>query len=311
MIPSCLYSHSILAYQEQVSYQWEEFDLFPFNELIISWNAFRPEKGKYTIYISVKIEHWSPWLLYAYWGKEEQRSFLMASPDEWVRIYQDIVEIAQDKKATGFRIRVEAEEGASLNHFIALHVCASNMPILQLVKAASYSTLCLDMPGLSQLALSHVRNQSMCSPTSITATIRYILQTNDIEVIPFAQQVWDAGFDIFGHWVFNVAQAFTYLGRQWRGWVARLTGFDDIFFYLKQKIPIVVSVKGNLQGSLFPYHNGHLIAIRGYDAAKKRVLCMDPAYPLDHQTLVSYDLNEFLQAWQNRHFIAYVFSKIN
>ena len=113
--------------------------------------------------------------------------------------------------------------------------------------------------------------------------------------------------DIFGNWVLNTAQASSVLGNKWQCWVERLAGFGDIYDRLKNNLPVVVSVKGPLPGARFPYTNGHLIAVKGYNPKTEQVLCMDPAFQADEATAVAYNLSDFMDAWSRRRRIAYVF----
>lgn len=159
------------------------------------------------------------------------------------------------------------------------------------------------------MTLEHERFKDLCSPVSTTAVTRFLAQDPTINPIHFAQTAWDSGFDIFGNWVFNVADSYTYLGPKWACWVERLNGFDPVYARLSQGMPVIVSVRGPLQGSALPYAKGHLMAVIGYDPLEQKVRCMDPGFPQDSQTLVSYDFNEFMQAWSRRGNIAYVYEK--
>ena len=134
--------------------------------------------------------------------------------------------------------------------------------------------------------------------------MRYLSNNCSIDPQVIAQNVWDSGFDIFGNWVFNVAQASTFLCPQWSCWVERLEGFDRIYHSLSQGAPVIVSVRGPLSGSAQPYAQGHLLAVIGYDALSQKVKCMDPAFPTDYQTHVSYDLEDLIQEWSRRGNIA-------
>lgn len=309
-----LYKHELtFSCSHQKNYMWEAIDLLPFDELIISWNAQRPLKGQYVILASVYIEdHWSSWLLYAVWGDHYQYSFEEQSPKTHVRCFQDQVEVLAGKVATGFRLCVKAYGEANLHDFYRLYGCASllqqPLPLpLPSFSLPHLSSIHLEVPGLSQLNLPHPRATSFCSPISTTAALRFILSCSDLNPLSFTEKVYDAGFDIYGHWPFNVAQAFVTLGPQGHCWCERVTGFEAIVPYLEKGLPIVVSVKGQLTGSLMPYTSGHLIVVKGYDSRTKRVLCMDPAFPSDADTHQAYPFEEFMQAWKNRRYLSYLF----
>lgn len=288
--------------------EWKEENLSPFNELIVSWNATRPAKGKFLFYVSVKIDHWSPWLLYASWGSHEQLSFSNTAQQASVHVFQDALEVMEGKTATGFQIKIISDDGADLSNIHSLHVYTNSDRSKELQKTPSNLTsIYLKVPGLSQMALNHVRHSDLCSPTSTTAVTRYLSNDYTIDPLLFAQNIWDSGFDIYGNWVFNVAQASTHLGQRWNCWVERLHGFNDIYSYLKQGTPVIVSIKGPLPGSALPHSKGHLLAVIGYDSLNQKVICMDPAFPTDSETQVSYDLSDFIEAWNRRGNVAYVF----
>lgn len=283
---------------------WKEENLTPFNELMLTWNAARPESGKFHFYISVKTEEWSPWLLYATWGSEGQSSYQSSGP---VKVYQDAVEVAEGKKATSFQVKIEAEGSASLNGIHGLHVYTNGDKVQEWTNTHYQTSVFLEVAGLSQMTVAHPRHMDLCSPVSTTAATRFLSHDSSIDPAVFAQKAWDSGFDIYGNWVFNVAESYTYLGKEWSCWVERLNGFDPIYERLSQGTPVIVSVRGPLAGSASPYAKGHLMAVIGYDPQQQKVKCMDPAFPKDSETLVSYDFTDFMEAWGRRGNVAYVF----
>lgn len=298
-------SHQKLPIKEE----WVVENLTPFNELMLSWNAVRPLEGKFLFYISVKTSAWSPWLLYSSWGSDGQSSFKTSAENTPVRVYQDALEVLEENTATAFKIKIVTEGCASLNSIHGLHVYTNNDKAKELQPVSYNNSIYLDVPGLSQMALNHIRHKDLCSPTSITAVTRYLLNDYTLDPLKFAQNIWDSGFDIYGNWVFNVAQASEHLGREWSCWVERLNGFNSICQYLELRIPIIVSVRSPLPGSAVNYTQGHLLVVIGYDSLNRKVICMDPAFPTDGETRVTYDLSDFIQAWSRRGNVAYIFNK--
>jgi len=294
------------------SYQWELRKINPFDELLISWNSRRPIKGHYAIYVSVDTGDWSPWLPYAEWGSDFQKSFSSKEEGFPVSTYQDCVQVSSGK-GTGFRIKVVAMNGADLSELQSLHVCSSN-PSLIRKQDAFYSRpkTFLNVAGLSQMALNDSRNGSLCSPTSTTAVVRYINNDAFLDPIEFAECCWDSGFDMFGNWVFNVAEAYNRLvGSRYTCWVERYESFQRVIDSLERGSPSVISVRGPLPGSAQPYKSGHLVAVIGFDGDNQEVICMDPAFPSDAETIVKYKLNDLLKAWERRKNVVYVFQKIS
>lgn len=305
---SCLQAH--MHHLEHPGQEWKEENISSFDELFVSWNASRPLEGGYTFYVSVYVGEWSPWLPYAKWGSFGQAGFSEGVQSALVKVDQDAVAILDGKKATGFRVKIDIEDNASLDAIRSLHVYTNSSPAAGSTEfASSFSKVSLPVSGISQIALPDERARRLCSPTSTVAIVRYLSGNSSIEPIAFAERVWDSCFDIFGNWILNVAEAANMLGPDWSCWVERLSGFDAIHERLILGTSVVVSIRGPLPGSAMPYTSGHLIAVIGYDPEIQKVLCMDPAFPSDQETSVSYDLADFLQAWERRGKVAYVFSK--
>lgn len=296
-----------MFHNQVVKDEWREENIAPFDELILTWNGSRPIQGNYQIYVSLKAEEWSPYLLYATWGADHQMSFLSVVEGCPVRAYQDAVEVLRGQKATGFQIKIVGENGAELQCLRSLHVFTNDRSRAPFENYLFSESMHLDVQGLSQRNLPHPRAMDLCSPTSTSAVVRYLLNKSDLDPVSFAQRAWDQGFDIFGNWVLNVVEASNLLGGSWDCWVERLSGFADIYAKLKEKTPVVVSVRGPLVGSALPYGKGHLLVVMGFDAQNQQVLCMDPAFPTKEETLVSYPLQDFLEAWGRRGFISYIF----
>ncbi len=143
-------SHSLRTIQDE----WVQDDLPPFNELILSWNGSRPEIGKHEIYVSVKVDSWTEWLPYATWGKE-QSSYSNVSENGFVKVFQDTLDVLENKKATGFKIKVISNEGA-LNQ---LHVYI-NSDIKGRTPSVLTKPISIPVPGISQMALKHPQTKT-------------------------------------------------------------------------------------------------------------------------------------------------------
>jgi hypothetical protein len=309
-----MYHHEISpALDRGDCYEWESQSITAFNELLISWNSSRPEQGHYSVQVSVKNEAWSPWMPYAEWGQAHQRSFIWKDVQQNVEIYQDAVALKQGHPGTAFKVRVCAEEGATLEGLRSLHVCASQgADIYDTAFQADTESIALEVNGVSQMALDDPRAHRLCSPSSTTAVLHYLLQDPSIHPLDFAEASWDGGFDIFGNWVLNVAEA-SHCSQD-SGlvcWVERYSSFQPILEGLYAGFPSVISIRGPITGSAQPYKEGHLLVIIGFDTSTQEVLCMDPAFPTDEDTLVRYDIQDLLRAWERRGRIAYVFRDRN
>lgn len=319
---SSMFAHVIPDYvhemrQSSDSYFWQHEDgVKPFNELIFSWNGHRPKQGKFTFWVSVKHGGgWSSWHRIAEWGKNHQRSFINRK-NPYVHTKHVRVELQKGVKAKGFRVKVSAEGGADVKNLKALFACSSDL------KHFPHPEYAFNMPSVSignvpkqsQMKLAHPRCRDLCSPTSSMMVLKYLLHKAYGCVLPrclhnqtinFADKVHDKGIDIYGNWLLNVAQVYDSSQGKLLCGVGRLNGFKDLYQYLKQSIPVAVSVR-NLTGGATPYENGHFMVVIGWDQAKRSVVCIDPAFDANRATLKSYKLGNFLRSWARSRNLSYI-----
>jgi hypothetical protein len=302
------FSHSVCqqlndADRLKSEYVWTVPKSRPFDELILSWNGLRPEEGKWSFWVSLRQGEWSAELPYAEWSCASQKTFEAIGPI--AKSYQDGVFPLQGD-GEGFRVIVRAEEGADLSQLQELYVCLSSLSDFRETEWKKLPSVKLEgVPKKSQIALNHERSIDLCSPTSSSVAIGFFGKA--VDPASFAAKVRDAGFDIYGNWTLNTAQICHELGGQVFCKVQRLNNFQELHSFLTQGLPVIVSVRGPLAGSARAYKLGHLICVIGYDSDLDRVLCIDPAFPTDAETEVSYDRSDFIQAWGRRKNIAYVF----
>lgn len=296
--------------QEANIYEWEQETQTPFHELFITPNAMRPEKGHYTLYVSLKTHSWSPWMLYATWGTNFQKGTEVQYKDHAVCVDADAVLTDDTSFATGFRILVVAEQGATLKEFDGLHACVSpHERTFDANLQKRTKSIELSVEGLSQLLVSEEKGPRLCSPSSTLASVRFLSGVNSVDGLDFAMGSWDEHFDIFGNWVLNVANAYSYLPANSACWVERFTSVNQLIERLQKGFPTVISVRPPLPNSeLPPEVRGHLITVKGYDAKTKEFLCMDPYSQTHETTHKRYHKDHLVTAWGLRGYVAYVFS---
>lgn len=298
--------------------EWTTKTSMPFNELIISWNALRPEKGTITFYVSLyHHNHWSAWHRIATWQADSQATYTNVK-NRYIHTKYVRTEVQKGIFASGFRIKALFSQGASKNSLHALFGCASNMnhfktePSLQLDKSC---ILVKHVPCQSQMILDHPRARDLCAPTSLSIMARYFIkkychtkpQTSLHDfAVSFADKVYDHGtHNIYGNWLLNSAQAYEAAGQKVFFSVQRLNNFHELYAHLEQSMPVAVSVR-RLKGGATSYANGHIMVVVGWDKKKQRVLCVDPAFEHNHATLKSYRIKDFLKAWGLSKNLAYV-----
>ncbi len=295
---------------------WECSNTVPFSELILSWNVLRPAFGSLTFWVNVKYGNnaWSGWQRMAEWGARIQRSFINKN-NPYVHTKHVRVEMQHGSLGRGFKIKVGFNNGADPRGLRALFACLSNLKQFKLVRppVTLPTTFIRGVPQQSQMVLDHPRFRDLCSPTSTSMIVNYFLarlngSINDQPlsdyVVDFASKVHDRGrLNIYGNWQLNVAQAFDAANGDIFFRVERLNGFADLHACLMKKIPVAVSVR-RLRGGATPYQNGHFMVVVGWNQAKQKVLCIDPAF--EGKTFRAYRLWDFLQAWGRSVNLSYI-----
>lgn len=305
---SQLYHHTLSSTETSRNYCWCEDSTPPFKEGIFSWNARVLKQGELKIQVSLKQKEWSPWYDYAFWGGDQQSGSRLSDSEKGITIDDDIVSTKEPSR--GFKVRVISNQENVGNLLHSLHACLgdpSEVSNQDGTLTRSFSSIHLNVPAISQMLLPHVRHRDLCSPTSTTSVVNFLANLQ-MDPVTFADRVKDQKYDIFGNWVLNVAEASSYLGEKWQCWVERMSGFDKLHRCLNSGSPVVVSIRGTIQGGAIPYESGHLVVVKGYDEKDRSVLCMDPAFPTQGGTDVKYPLEDFLQAWGRRRNLAYVFT---
>lgn len=279
-------------------------DIPAFTQLIFSWNALRPTKGYFTFAAQVRDAHskkWYSWHKMMAWGAQIQRSFLSEGGDGTA--YRHVrLEMDKDLFADGFRIKIQAHDGANLADLKACAASVSNFALLQsepiTQRLLSLPSLHIEgVPKLSQKILDHPRAAHLCSPTSCTMLTSY-LSSRLIDPIVTAERSYDAGLEIYGSWPFNMATAFEACGGSIFFAVVRLNSFENIYQRLAMGIPVAVSVRGYLEGASQLMPHGHFLVVVGWDAQTQQVICHDPAFESNKKTFRKYPIKSFLEAWE-------------
>lgn len=299
------YRTSLLFYKENIPH---------FDQLIFSWNAFRSTKGFFRFKARVrdaKSKVWHRWHTMSEWGLNVQRSFL-DKPLFGPQFYHVRLEMPKMHNADALCIKVEGCEGADCSGLRGLFVCVANLAGFKSESIEELKTLpslhIHHVPELSQMALDHPKKEVLCSPTSCSMLISYLLK-QPVNPVDFANQAHDDGLDAYGSWPFNIAHAYEYCKGGYEFYVRRLSSFAALHKLLQKKIPVVVSVRGTLEGAPKDYNDGHLLVVVGWDSHTQKVICHDPAFETNGKACVTYPINSFLKAWERSRRLAYVSEK--
>lgn len=308
--------HKIFTEQEVLNnsskqeMQFTQVDLPCFSQLIFSWNAHRPSLGYFRFLVQVRNAHtktWGKWHRMMDWGSGIQRSYLskIDTLSEYVHVRLEVPSCAAD----GFRIKILGNQ-ADMSLLRSCSVCLSNFSLFKPEHVSSLHkklpSVCIKgVPRQAQLALDHHKKESLCSPTSCSMVLGYLLNTF-IEPTEFAEMSFDHGLNVHGSWPFNMAHAFERSNGLLHFATARSPSFTSLYRTLTQGIPVIVSVRGPLQGAAFPYSSGHLLVVIGWDKKNQEVICHDPACVENDAVEKRYPLESFLRAWERSHRLVYL-----
>lgn len=286
----------------------------PFSQLIFSWNAQRPAQGKFVFWGCVRnarTQQWYDWHRMADWGSiENQITHCSIKPNSSSYNYVRL-EAPQGELVDAFRVKVEGVDGALLQDFSQLNVCVSNLSDFAIEPIATIHALPsvkIDgVPAYSQMEVDSIDASRICSPTSMSMVLGY-LNKEDVDPRVCARNTYDPGLNTFGSWPFNVAYAYTACNTPRNFYVRRLPGFAYLHNFLMKGIPVVVSIRGPLNGMPegLTYSQGHLLVVIGWDKKNKRVLCHDPAFPTSNLVPHAYDATDFIRAWERSRRLAYL-----
>jgi len=282
-----------------------------FSQLIFSFNAFRPERGKFSFYVKTKdaaSKKWGKWHKMIDWGSDVQKSYF--SKDSNTKYVYVRLETGLQNLADAFCIKVESSGGASLRLVKGICVCVSDFnkfrnEVIGKNLLALRSVYIKNVPRVSQRVLHHPHTNCLCSPTSCSILAGYF-NKKQINAGQFANKVFDFGLNVYGSWPFNIAALYNECYGKVNFYTKRMNSFKDIHNKLMNKIPVGVSVRGAIKGAPKTYKNGHLMVVVGWDAKRKKVICHDPAFYSNNSTLVKYNLGSFLRAWERSNRLAYV-----
>jgi hypothetical protein len=241
------------------------------------------------------------------WGAGVQKSYI-SDGDGHSKYVHVRLEHEKNKLSDGFRIKVCIHAGAQVAQLKSVSVACANYAQFEAENVAGLAQLpsvyVAGVPKVSQMGLDHPDNRRLCSPTSCWMLTHYLCQQT-ISPELFANNVFDEGLEVFGSWPFNVAHAFEQCsGSNWF-FTKRLHNFTELHYQLRRGLPVVVSVRGMIEGAPKAYDNGHLLVVIGWDRARKAVICHDPALPNEETVLVRYPVESFIRAWERSYRLVY------
>jgi len=291
-------------------FSFTRIDIQPFTQLLCSWNALRPSKGYFSIYLQARdtqTKQWGRSHHVADWGAGVQRSF-MDKADSFDQFVHVRLEIGKKRRADAFRMKVVPKGGADPGLLRGLAAATADFTRFAPEKVSVLNDLrsvaVKGVPSISQFALDHEDRDRICSPTSSTMLASFLFHKR-LDPLKFAANAYDFGLGVYGSWPFSTAHAFDCTGGSFRFFVTRLNSFAQLHCRLMRGMPVVVSIRGPMNRAPRPFASGHLLLVTGWDAATREVICHDPAFEQDDLVQQRYELSEFIPAWERSHRLAY------
>ncbi len=290
---------------------------FPFTQLILSWNASRPDSSSvldFAVEVSPDSQTWTHFD-YQVWGygdsPRKSTPYIKEVPGIG-RIDVDYLVLEKPMKFARVTVYPYGAEGSPNIELrrLALSFSSDNSTWNDFernhgsARKVIFGKVSLAVPYFSQGNLPPDLAPNCCSPTSVSMVLNYHGKNVDPET--FARAVYDPYDQIYGSWPYNMAAA--YVAGMGKTWVESHCGFDEIYDEVASGKPVVISIAFDMNElPKSPIHEatvGHLIAIVGFDGPDT-VICNDPAGDNVDNGIIKYPRHELEKVWQEHGGIAY------
>lgn len=275
-----------------------------FVEAIASWQANTPPGTWIEVELQAQVDGlWTKWYSMGVWLEGDtpfKRHYVSGQGDKTGAVSVDTLVLNKAATAVQSRVTLFTTDPAVTPTLRAYGVTFANGFDTAGAVPSTGLTSDLAVPMRSQMIYPNGGN-TWCSPTSTSMVLAYWGNVTGnqalIQTVPtVVNGVWDYQYNGGGNWPFNTAYAasFGLVGK-----VARLSSLAEVEPWTAAGVPVVASIafkKGELTGAPISSTSGHLLVIRGFDAAGN-VLVNDPAAASDDAVQFTYNRLEFEHAW--------------
>ena len=289
---------------------------FDFDEILLSWNLQSDGSGGLYVIFSLSPDS-IKWYDYGYqiWGGINPDSVGFSEYPHshkgvgWLD--EDIIRLRMHMQYYKFKLGVYADTtGFTMLDRISVCYTKTDAGLLEAKRFAApvkpIEPFELAVPFKAQGWLPDSISGLTCSPTSLTMAMNY--HGFDYTHLQVSGMVYDPYNDIYGNWPYNAQAAYQISGYKYKTWIGRHGSFGELVDELKSGKPIVMSIAVKdgqvLTGAPYKRSEGHLIVIRGFDE-NGNVLVNDPAGDNLDEGMVTYDINELTDVWQNHNAVVY------
>lgn len=271
-----------------------------FTEITPSWNS-RTDKYSYIEYfIKLRVENkWTPYVSYGIWSTDGNNIGVKEYySDGTIRATDDRIFVEDGKFGDAVQIKVNLKGKNPRLKLIAFSTDGGEDEAVE----GNYLRILDNVPMISQLASGHKDARVICSPTSLTMTLKYY--GKDVTLDKVTRGTLDSGNNAYGNWPQNVAFA----GEQgMRAYTRKCKSINPVKNYIAKGIPVVASVcmkeKEMLDGAISAFPSGHLMVVVGFDNKDgiEYIVVNDPAANSNEEVRKYYKLNQWVKVW--RHYI--------
>lgn len=276
-----------------------------FMEAIASWQANTPPGTWTEVELSAQVGGaWTKWYSMGVWLESDlpfKRHSVSGQGDTYGTVYTDTLAMAKTA-ATAVKARVTlfTTDVTKTPTLRSVGVSFANGFDAAGAVPSAGLTSDLAVPKRSQMVFPD-GGEVWCSPTSTSMVMAYWANVTGNtawnQTVPtVVKGVWDYRYNGGGNWPYNTAYAASF-GLQAK--TTRLSSLAEVEQWTKAGVPVITSIaykKGALDNSPIASTAGHLLVIRGFDAAGN-VLTNDPAAASDEAVGITYDRVQFEKAW--------------
>lgn len=281
--------------------------LFPFDELVASWNAWTPAGSSITVQARVRLsgDSWSGWYTLGIWsgiqGNASAGRSLRGQKDVHGRVEIDTLVLNQPASAFQYRVLFESGDADSQPgiRLVAVNYTDTRQPLRgDAPPLSSNWARDLPVPQRSQAIEDPEIRWQICSPTSTGMVLSYFERS--VTTLQACSGVYDnSGGNLrYGNWVLNTAYAST---QRMEAYVDRFYHIDQLKNEIAAGRPVIISMNftpGQLDNSPLTKTAGHIVVVRGF-TADGSVIVNDPAAPDNAGVRRIYRADQLANVWIN------------
>ena len=279
---------------------------FPFNNVVLSWNAEAPVGTRLEFQVRVGDgADRSEWFTMGTWEASGGSSTRRQS-DPWGSVDVDTLNLGRMATSFEYRVGFSTVDGTSSPRITALGLVYADLraplggPRPALMDGWARD---LPVPQFSQLEQHPTVASRICSPTSLTMVLNYWGKAKSVRQV--YEGVRDGQTGIYGNWPMNTAYAGS-LGLD--AYVDRFYSIEQVQNEIAQGRPVIISIRfepGQLDNSPISSTGGHLIVVRGF-TPQGDVIVNDPIAPKSGSVRLIYKRQQLAKIWLDSGGIAYL-----